>query len=245
MRGRQRFEENRRNMPDEQLAELPPGEAFIKNYIRNSPRGWYDPHFDSTPLWEGVDVNMDMFDYVWGELFRDIDVTRGLETFDRPVFLALGRHDFLGATPSAWDPITDRFADVTVRIFEESGHTPQFDEPELFDTELLAWIEEHEVRSGTEPHDRRRTPTAASLRAAPRLPPPRLFLASAEPRLAACRTFGTGIGRQACQKQGHERTIPSGRSRHAVLVAAVGPGLASGRAPGAVRCRGGVEAGPA
>ena len=63
--------------------------------------------------------------------------------------------------------------------------------------------------------------------------------------LAACRTFGTGIGRQACQKQGHERTIPSGRSRHAVLVAAVGPGLASGRAPGAVRCRGGVEAGPA
>ncbi len=138
------FEENRRNMPDEQLAELPPGEAFIKNYIRNSPRGWYDPHFDSTPLWEGVDVNMDMFDYVWGELFRDIDVTRGLETFDRPVFLALGRHDFLGATPSAWDPITDRFADVTVRIFEESGHTPQFDEPELFDTELLAWIEEHE-----------------------------------------------------------------------------------------------------
>ena len=63
--------------------------------------------------------------------------------------------------------------------------------------------------------------------------------------LAACRTFGTGIGRRACQKQGHERTIPSGRSRHAVLVAAVGPGLASGRAPGAVRCRGGVEAGPA
>ena len=52
---------------------------------------------------------MDMFNYVWGELFRDIDVTRGLEGFDRPVFLALGRYDFLGATPSSWDPIKDRF----------------------------------------------------------------------------------------------------------------------------------------
>ena len=138
------LEENRQKMPDEQLAQLPPGEAFIKTYIRNSPRGWYDPHFDSSPLWEGVDINMDMFDYVWGELFREIDVTRGLEDFDRPVFLALGRYDFLGATPSSWDPIRDRFQNVTVRIFEKSGHTPQYDEPELFDSELLAWIEEHE-----------------------------------------------------------------------------------------------------
>ena len=138
------FEANLQKMPDEQLAQLPPGEAFIQRYIRNSPRGWYDPQFDSSPLWEGVDINMDMFDYVWGELFPDIDLTRGLEEFGRPVFLALGRYDFLGATPSAWDPIKDRFQDATVRIFDKSGHTPQFDEPELFDRELLAWIEEHE-----------------------------------------------------------------------------------------------------
>ncbi len=63
--------------------------------------------------------------------------------------------------------------------------------------------------------------------------------------LAACRTFGAGVGCRACEKQGHERTISCCGSRHAVLVAAVGPGLASGRAPGAVRCRGGDEAGPA
>ena len=31
-----------------------------------------------------------------------------------------------------------------MRIFENSGHTPQYDEPELFDRELLTWIEEHE-----------------------------------------------------------------------------------------------------
>ncbi len=138
------LEENERRMTDEQLAQLPPGERFIKSYVRNGPRAWYDPHFDSTPLWEGVDINMQMFSYVWGELFRDIDVTRGLENFDRPVFVALGRYDFLVAPPSSWDPIKDRFNDLTVRVFEKSGHTPQYEVPELFDRELLAWMTAHE-----------------------------------------------------------------------------------------------------
>jgi proline iminopeptidase len=138
------LEENRRRITDEQLAPLPPDERFIREYVRDGPRAWYDPHFDSTPLWEGVDINTEMTGYVWGELFRDIDVTRGLESFDRPVFLALGRYDFLVAPPSSWEPIKDRFNNLTVRVFEKSGHTPQYEEQELFDRELLAWMKEHE-----------------------------------------------------------------------------------------------------
>lgn len=42
------LEENRRNITDEELAGLPPGERFIKNYIRNGPFAWYDSGFDST-----------------------------------------------------------------------------------------------------------------------------------------------------------------------------------------------------
>jgi proline iminopeptidase len=137
------LEENRLEMSDERLSQLPPGEAWIKTYVRKGPRAWYDPHFDSSPLWDGVDVNMDMFNYVWGEIFRDIDVTQGLENFDRPVFLALGRYDFLVAPPSSWEPIKDRFHDVTVRVFENSGHTPQYEESILFDRELLGWIDAH------------------------------------------------------------------------------------------------------
>lgn len=137
------LQKNELKMPDEKLSELPPGEAWIKTYVRNGPRAWFDPQFDSTPLWEGVKVNMDMFNYVWGELFRDIDVTEGLESLQRPVFLALGRYDFLIAPPSSWDPIRDSFQDVTIRVFENSGHTPQYEVPELFDQELLEWISEH------------------------------------------------------------------------------------------------------
>lgn len=136
------MEENMRRLPDEKIAGLPvsPGQRFIQTYIRNGPKAWYDPRFDSTPLWAGVEINMDMFNHVWGQIFRDIDVTRGLRTFDRPVFLALGRYDFLVAPPSKWDPLRPLFKDLTIRIFEHSGHTPQYEEASLFDEELLRWM---------------------------------------------------------------------------------------------------------
>jgi proline iminopeptidase len=138
------MEENLQRIPDEQLAALPPGQGFIRGYIRDAPRIWYDPHFDSSPLWEGVQINVDMFNHVWGRIFVDIDITQQLDSFDRPVFLALGRYDFLVAPPSSWDPIRPMFRDLTVRVFEESGHTPQYEEAALFDAELLRWMEERQ-----------------------------------------------------------------------------------------------------
>lgn len=133
--------ENRERVTDEDLAALPPDEAFIQDYIRNAARVWYDPRFDCSPLWEGITINMDMIGYVWGELFAKIDVTEGLTELDCPVFLALGRYDFIVAPPATWDPILPKFNDITVRVFEKSGHTPQLEEQELFDRELLAWMD--------------------------------------------------------------------------------------------------------
>lgn len=134
--------ENKLALPDEELAKLPPDQAFVRGYIRNAARVWYDPRFDCTPLWQDVTINMDMFGYVWGKVFAEIDVTNGLEQFDRPVFLALGRYDFIVAPPSSWDPLQSKFKNLTIRVFERSGHTPQLEEPELFDEQLLKWIKD-------------------------------------------------------------------------------------------------------
>jgi proline iminopeptidase len=138
------LQDNLQRLPNEELAKLPPGERFIKRYLRNGPRIWYAPRFDSSPLWVGVEINMEMIGYVWGKVFRDIDITQGLSTFNHPVFLALGRYDFISAPPCSWDPIRPKFRNLTVQVFERSGHTPQYEEPELFDAELLRWIEEHQ-----------------------------------------------------------------------------------------------------
>src|SRR5690606_3920711 len=118
------LEANYRALPDEALAGLSPGETFRTVYLRDSPKAWYDPNFDATPLWDGVASN-EIIPKVWTETFGSIDITRGLAALDKPVLLALGRHDYLVAPPESWDPVRPRFRDLTVRIFEHSAHTPQ------------------------------------------------------------------------------------------------------------------------
>ena len=81
-----------------------------------------------------------MFDYVWGEVFRDIDITQNLNRLKAPVFLALGRYDYLVPPAYLWEKVRHKFKDLTVRVFERSSHAPQFEESDLFDKELLEWI---------------------------------------------------------------------------------------------------------
>ena len=132
------MEENKQRLPDEQLAILPRGRRFIRSYIRDGPRTWYNPRFDASPLWEGVEANDD-----YTPKFLNIDITQGLDTFNIPTFLALGRYDFRVAPPFTWDDITPKFPDLTINLFEQSGHWPHYEEAALFDTKLLQWLKEH------------------------------------------------------------------------------------------------------
>lgn len=127
-------------IPDSEIASLSPGEAFVRNYVRHGPHAWYDPYFDSTPLWEGVYVNGPMFDHMWGKVFAEIDIRPGLAKMKIPVFIALGRYDNLVAPPDSWEPYRSHFHDLTIRVFEKSGHSPMFEQPEDFDRELLEWL---------------------------------------------------------------------------------------------------------
>jgi proline iminopeptidase len=136
------FQANLQRLPDEVLARLPAAERAMKTRMRNAPKIWFDPQFDETPQWEGVERN-EVIARVWGEVFPAIDITRGLETFQGPVFLALGRYDFLMAPPASWDPIRPHFRNLTVRVFERSGHTPPYEEADLFDAELLSWMKKY------------------------------------------------------------------------------------------------------
>ena len=120
--------------------EAAPDRRFVTFCVRMGARSWYDYGFDAAPLWEGVQVNMPVFDHLWGEAFRDIDIAQNLDRLDIPVFLALGRYDYLVAPYATWEPYRSSFKDLTVRVFEKSGHTPQLEESALFDAELLSWL---------------------------------------------------------------------------------------------------------
>jgi proline iminopeptidase len=123
-----------------QEIEAAPEKAFITYCLLMGPKSWFDYNYDATKLWEGVEVNMAMFDYVWGEVFRDIDITENLDKLLAPVFLALGRYDYLVPPAYLWEGVRDKFSNLTIRVFEKSSHAPHFEEPELFDQELLEWL---------------------------------------------------------------------------------------------------------
>ncbi|MBF9195479.1 alpha/beta hydrolase [Microvirga sp. BT290] len=134
---------------DADLAGLPaeieaaPDRRFVTFCVRMGARSWYDHTFNAAVLWEGVHVNMPVLDHLWGEAFRDIDIAQGLDRLNVPVFLGLGRYDYLVAPYATWAPYRERFSDLTVRVFEKSGHTPQYEESSLFDAELVRWLASH------------------------------------------------------------------------------------------------------
>ncbi len=136
-------QKNYQKYPDSLLAKLTTSERYILNNIRNSPRFWYNPNFDPSPLWEGAFVNTDVMNYVWGKVFPRLDIKIGLDKLNIPVFLALGLYDYALPPISVWDPLKSKFKDLTIRVFKYSGHTPPYEETALFNKELLTWIENH------------------------------------------------------------------------------------------------------
>ncbi len=136
--------DNLARLPDSAFEGLPFSEFFVPFYLRNAPRFWFNPRFDASELWEGVVPN-EIMGKIWNHDFAGIDVTSRLAELKVPVFLALGRYDFSVAPPSSWDPLRKQFQDLTVRVFERSAHTPPYEEPELFDLELLGWLQSRGV----------------------------------------------------------------------------------------------------
>lgn len=133
--------ENLSRMSDEQLARLPLTESFHQLNFQRGPKAWFDPRFNSVDLWDGVAPN-EVLMKIWGETFSALNIRNGLSELKTPVLLALGRYDFLVAPPASWDPYRNDFHDLTIRIFEKSGHTPPLEQPEMFDAVLLEWLEE-------------------------------------------------------------------------------------------------------
>ncbi|MDK1488903.1 alpha/beta hydrolase [Sinorhizobium sp. 7-81] len=99
-----------------------------------------DAAFDARRSGEDVTVNNLVIDHLWGEVFRDIDIRQGLDRLKMPIMLALGRFDFLVAPASTWDEYRADVSDLTIRLFEKSGHTPQLEESAAFDDALLEFL---------------------------------------------------------------------------------------------------------
>ncbi len=127
---------------DEEMKKLTPSEALIKTYVTNSPMYWYDPSYDCSWIWEGVEADLGVFNHIATNVLSGYDIMKSLPRLKAPVFLALGRYDYV-VPYTLWDGIKEKFPNLAYHLFEKSGHTPQMEEQELFDQKLIDWIKSH------------------------------------------------------------------------------------------------------
>lgn len=125
--------------PPEVVNTLPPSDAFIRTYVLNGPKYWYDATYDCSALWAGETLDMSLTTHLFESLFAHYDLARGPE-LALPIFLGLGRYDYV-VPYTLWEKWQKAFPNLTYQLFEHSGHTPQLEEPALFDQRLTAWLE--------------------------------------------------------------------------------------------------------
>ncbi len=97
---------------------------FVDSYVAGGATGWYDPTFDSSPLWEGVEMNLEVEDLVF-----EPEILGGfrVDTLDVPVFLALDRYDY-GIPYYVWDEPRKSLSDLRYKLYERSGHRPPYEQ---------------------------------------------------------------------------------------------------------------------
>ena len=117
---------------------LTPAQSAIETYCLMSPEYWYDMNYDARWLWQGMTLNTDLLNSLYDSVFRDYCIFRNERRVPVPVFVAMGRYDYVDPY-TLWEGFED-IPGLTVKIFEKSGHTPQLEESDLFDSELLEWL---------------------------------------------------------------------------------------------------------
>jgi proline iminopeptidase len=130
--------------------EREPERRFAHLCIRTGAQAFYDYTTDGASYWDGVRMTMPLIDHLWGEAFGQLNMLERLPLLDKPVFLGLGRHDYLVGPVSLWDAVAERCPHVSTRVFEQSGHNPMLEQAAEFDAALLAWLKRFALR-GTPP----------------------------------------------------------------------------------------------
>jgi|WetSurMetagenome_2_1015567.scaffolds.fasta_scaffold00925_6 proline iminopeptidase len=123
------------------MKNLSPAQSDVETYCLMGPEYWYDATYDARWLWKDMTIHSDLLHHLYDTIFINYYMFRDRRNVPVPTYVALGKYDYV-------DPYTlwnghDDIPGLTKRIFEKSGHTPQLEQPELFDAELMKWIKEN------------------------------------------------------------------------------------------------------
>lgn len=107
-----------------------PERKFVHICRRLGPMRWKDAKFDELCLWNDVATNTVLLDILWGEVFRDIDITKMSSNLD--LIVINGELDFSIAPIHVWKEIEPAFNSLELFELKGASHTPMLERPEEF-----------------------------------------------------------------------------------------------------------------
>lgn len=133
------LKKNLEKLTEDELNKMSPKERVVKTYMTFTPKIFYDPVYDVSWIYEVVELNENISLF---EIFKNYDIAKRPDQVATPVFLAIGRYDYL-CPYFLWDDRKDVLPNLSYNLFGKSGHFPMVEEQELFDKKLVEWIESH------------------------------------------------------------------------------------------------------
>ncbi|MCB7155459.1 alpha/beta hydrolase [Bacillus stercoris] len=137
---KKRFETDIANLPQD--IENDPERRFVHMCIRAEAKSFYQERPHAAALWDGVFTNMPIMDELWGNTFARLNLIQRLADVQVPVYIGLGRYDYLVAPVALWDTVDDLYPHVEKVIFEKSGHQPMLEEPQAFEQSFRKWLDQ-------------------------------------------------------------------------------------------------------
>jgi len=131
--------DDRKQVLQENLANLPPGTPPSQAVFAQTPMRFFDPRFDAPPLFAGAEPRPEILMHLMAKLGPTWDVTASPD-LRTPLLIAHGRHDY--TVPHVlWDDVIMRLPTATKHLFDRSGHQPFVEEPGPFTAAVTAWLE--------------------------------------------------------------------------------------------------------
>jgi proline iminopeptidase len=127
-----------RKLTPERLDAMSPEERIVAEYVADGPKYWFDEHYDASWLWRGMPMNA-LLIARFRDFFMDYRLSWDAHQMTAPVLVITGRHDYV-VPFTLWNDAAATLPSFSSHLFERSGHTPQLEEPELFNRVLLDWI---------------------------------------------------------------------------------------------------------
>lgn len=131
--------EERKTILRENYAKLPPGTPPTQAIFAQAPMRFFDPRFDSMPLFAESEFNPKLFEHLLGPLTAQWDITADMQSLRVPILLAHGRYDYVSPY-TMWNGIVDTLPNATMHLFQRSGHQTFFEEPAEFARVVAEWM---------------------------------------------------------------------------------------------------------